>query len=40
MKYFKCGHIMTTHGIKGDLKIKPSTDFDRFYLGSHLFILH
>ena len=39
-KYYKCGHIMTTHGIKGDLKIKPSTDFDRFYPGSHLFILH
>ena len=32
MKYFKCGHIMTTHGIKGDLKIKPSTDFDLFIL--------
>ncbi len=40
MKYYKCGHIMTTHGIKGDLKVKPLTDFDRFYPGSHLFILH
>ncbi|MGM9969162.1 MAG: ribosome maturation factor RimM [Anaeroplasma sp.] len=40
MEYFKCGHIMTTHGLKGDLKIKPLTDFDRFYTGSRLFILH
>lgn len=40
MKYYKCGHIMTTHGIKGDLKVKSLTDFDRFYPGSHLFILH
>lgn len=40
MKYFKCGHIMTTHGIKGDLKVKPLTDFDRFYKGSRLYILH
>lgn len=40
MKYFKCGHIMTTHGIKGDLKVKPLSDFDRFYKGSRLYILH
>lgn len=40
MKYYKCGHIMTTHGIKGDLKVKPLTDFDRFYKGSRLYILH
>ena len=31
---------MTTHGIKGDLKVKPLTDFDRFYKGSRLYILH
>ncbi|MBQ3253363.1 MAG: 16S rRNA processing protein RimM [Acholeplasmatales bacterium] len=40
MKFYKCGHIMTTHGIKGDLKVKPLTDFDRFYKGSKLYILH
>lgn len=40
MKFYKCGHIMTTHGIKGDLKVKPLTDFDRFYKGSRLYILH
>ena len=40
MNYYKCGHIMTTHGLKGDLKIKPLTDFDRFYVGSRLFIMH
>jgi len=40
MKFYKCGHIMTTHGIKGDLKVKPLSDFDRFYTGSRLYILH
>lgn len=40
MKFYKCGHIMTTHGIKGDLKVKPLTDFNRFYKGSRLYILH
>lgn len=40
MKYFKCGHIMTTHGIKGDLKVKGLSDFNRFFKGSRLFILH
>lgn len=40
MNYYKCGKIMTTHGIKGDLKIQPSTDFDRFKKGSRLYILH
>lgn len=40
MKYFKCGHIMTTHGLKGDLKVKSLSDFDRFFKGSRLFILH
>lgn len=40
MKFYKCGHILTTHGIKGDLKIKPLTDFDRFSPNNHLFILH
>ena len=40
MKFYKCGHVMTTHGIKGDLKIKPLTDFDRFFKGSRLYIFH
>ncbi len=40
MNYYRCGKIMTTHGIKGDLKISPSTDFDRFYTGAKLYILH
>lgn len=39
MKYFKCGHVMTTHGIKGDLKVRSLSDFDRFYKGSRLYIL-
>lgn len=40
MQYYRCGKIMTTHGIKGDLKIKVVSDFDRFYKGSKLYILH
>lgn len=40
MKYFKCGKILKPHGIKGDLKVSPMTDFDRFYNGNTLYILH
>ncbi len=40
MNYYKCGHIMTTHGLKGDLKIKNLSDFDRFKKGNKLYILH
>lgn len=40
MNYYRCGKIMTTHGIKGDLKIQTNTDFDRFYPGSQLYIYH
>lgn len=40
MKYYRCGKIMTTHGIKGDLKVLSTSDFDRFKKGSRLYILH
>ncbi|MDE6661145.1 MAG: ribosome maturation factor RimM [Anaeroplasmataceae bacterium] len=40
MEYYRCGKIMTTHGIKGDLKIKVTSDFDRFFKGSKLYIYH
>ncbi len=40
MNYYKCGYIMTTHGLKGDLKIKNLSDFDRFKKGNKLYILH
>lgn len=40
MNYYRCGIIMTTHGIKGDLKVKVTSDFDRFQPGSKLYILH
>ena len=40
MNYYKCGHIMTTHGLKGDLKVKNLSDFDRFKKGNKLYILH
>lgn len=31
---------MTTHGIKGDLKVQALTDFDRFKKGNRLYIKH
>ena len=40
MDYFKCGKILKAHGIKGDLKVQPMTDFDRFFNGNKLYILH
>jgi 16S rRNA processing protein RimM len=40
MEFFKCGHIMTTHGLRGDLKVKNLSDFDRFVKGNRLYILH
>ncbi len=38
--YFKCGQVLKPHGIKGELKIKSLSDFDRFHEGSNLFIFH
>ncbi len=39
-EYYRCGKIQKTHGIKGELKIMPLTDFDRFEKGKTLYILH
>lgn len=38
MEYFVVGAIQNTHGLKGDLKIKNLSDFERFKKGSRLFI--
>ena len=40
MNYFRVGKILTTHGLKGDVKVQTFTDFDRFYKGAKLYILH
>lgn len=32
------GKILNTHGLKGELKVKDLSDFDRFYKGSKLYI--
>lgn len=40
MEYFRCGKILTTHGLKGDLKIQILSDFDRFSIGKRLYIKH
>ena len=40
MEYVIIGEIVNTHGIKGELKIKSSTDFieERFKKGNHVFL--
>ena len=38
-KYYLVGEIINTFGIKGELKIKSDTSFDRFKKGSELFVL-
>lgn len=40
MKYYRCGKILTTHGIKGDLKVMSLSDFDRFEKGNRLYVKH
>lgn len=41
-EYFDVGKIANTHGLKGELKIIPTTDFvdERFVPGQKLFIKH
>lgn len=40
--YYTVGKIVNTHGLRGELKILPTTDFpdERFQKGSELFIEH
>ena len=38
MKLNKVGTIVSTHGIKGEVKVKSETSFDRFKIGSKLFL--
>ncbi len=38
MNYYNVAKILNTHGLKGELKIKVVSDFDRFYEGSKLYI--
>lgn len=40
MDFFRCGEIVKTHGIKGDLKVKNLSDFDRFKKNARLYICH
>ncbi len=39
-EYFEVGKILTTHGLKGEVKVNPITDFinERFKVGSKLYI--
>lgn len=36
---YEIGIITTTHGIKGELKIKELSDFDRFIQGEQVFVI-
>lgn len=38
MKYLTVGKIVNTHALRGELKIKSSTDFDRYKIGNKLAI--
>jgi len=40
MNYIQVGEIVTTFGIKGELKVKSCTDFneERFKVGNHVTI--
>ncbi len=38
MNYYIVGKILNTHGLKGELRVKDDSDFDRFYEGSRLYI--
>lgn len=38
MNYYNVAKILNTHGLKGELKVKVVSDFDRFYEGSKLYI--
>ena len=40
MNYYIVGKILNTHGLKGELRVKDDSDFDRFYEGSPLYILY
>ncbi|SFE39520.1 ribosome maturation factor RimM [Alteribacillus iranensis] len=42
MEWFNVGKIINTHGVRGELKILPITDFvdDRFQNGNELFLFH
>jgi 16S rRNA processing protein RimM len=40
MNYYIVGKLLTTHGLKGELKLQVETDFDRFKEDSRLYIGH
>ena len=37
MNYYRCGTVLKTHGLKGEMKVKSYSDFDRFYKGARIF---
>lgn len=38
MILYSIGKIVTTHGIKGEVKVLPDTDFDRFIKGATVYV--
>ena len=40
LKYFKCGLVLKPFGIKGELKVKSMSDFDRFSKDNTIYIFY
>ncbi len=40
MEYIKIGVIANTHGLKGEVKVKSFTEFDRFKKGNSIYLKH
>ncbi len=40
MEYLNVGIIQNTHGLKGELKVRNISDFNRFVVGNTLYIKH
>ncbi len=38
MLFYCIGKIVNTHGIKGEVKVRPETDFNRFKIGKTVYV--
>jgi|SRR5690606_994362 len=37
MDFYLIGKIVSTHGLRGEVKVLPDTDFDRFFVGATIY---
>lgn len=40
MNYYRIGYIGKTHGLKGEIIVKETTDFDRFEAGNSVYVFY